>query len=61
MNLSGIQCFLFNGDYDAMSGGGEGTYFWDLGWLRGKVQKCIPGSHRQVILYNVDYDSSCFR
>jgi hypothetical protein len=30
--MSGRIYFLFYGDYDAMSGGGEGTYFWDLGW-----------------------------
>ena len=26
--------------------------------VRGKAQKCVPGSHRQAILYNVYYDSS---
>ena len=29
--------------------------------VRGKAQKCVPGSHRLAILYNVYYDSSVIR
>ena len=32
MNLSERKNVLFNGDFYAMYGGGEGTCFWDLGW-----------------------------
>ena len=32
--------------------------FSGLRVVRGKARKCVPGSHRQAILYNVYYDSS---
>lgn len=32
--------------------------FAGLRVVRGKARKCVPGSHRQAILYNVYYDSS---